>query len=235
MPVYSNAGVPHPELYPHWVVKKTGVPLLLESDWPEAAIGSKYGIVNNGLGEGGNVYRDYEHFLGGLGSCYATTGNVIGAATGVQIISPFTNVGLIGFEHRWLPGSTSDWDFGFEWDVRARMRYVGATGEWMYESDADTFTGFDMPVTVSKPSIAQTGDRWGWARLVIDLEAERYVSFEAAGQDKKLHFRDMASIRLPDPLLGVGPFDFKIFAIATARAASNQTSYTTNWCVSRLD
>jgi len=235
VPVYSNAGVPHPELYPSWVVRKNGVPLLLEADWPEAAIGSKYGIVSAGTGTGSSVYREYGHFWGGLASCLVTTGDDIGDTAGIQVISPFTVNGLLAFEHRWIPGEDVDWDIGFEWSVRARMRYVGETGEWMYESDAGVFASFDEPLTVTKPSVSPTGDRWGWARLIVDLPAEKYMSFEAAGQDGQIHYRDMHTIPLVDPLLGVGAFDLKIFGIATARAASNETSYTTDWCVSRLD
>lgn len=233
MPVYANAGAPHPELYPYWVVRRVGIPLLLEADWPEASMGAKYGIVSSG--DGASVNRDYAHFFGGLGSCVLTTGDALGDTAGIQIMHPFVTAGLVALEHRWIPDASVDWDFGFEWSLRGRMRYVGAAGEWQYESDPGVFSSFAAPVMVAKPRIATTGDHWGWARLVIDLESEQYVSFEAAGQDRRYYYRDLGGMRLVDPGLGVGPFDIKAFGTATTRTAANETSYTTDWCVSKLD
>jgi len=232
-----------PELFPWWVVKKEGVPLLLEADFPETSLEAKFGSLITGGGTGAKLQQSLDRFYGGRGSCICRTNNTVNAVTEVKVTMPFIKNGIVSLEHRWIPApgfGANKWEFGIESRtdniVQARMRYTVSTDEWQYEdpTQSDVYISFSPSVVIRQPLIQAPGDEWGWARLVVDLSKREYVRFQAAGQQAEVWDIDMSGIPMRDRGDAAGTKSLLFFGLGVAGAGSSETFYTTDWCIADL-
>ena len=119
--------------FPAWVIKKIGIPILLESDWtPTVYPNAKYGAYTVGSGTLSRNTTDL--FFGGSASIDLHTSSTIGDAT--EIKTSFYNIfqkgELVAFEFKWIPAisnyASTRFDVGIEPRtsdiVQGRFRYT---------------------------------------------------------------------------------------------------------------
>ena len=228
--------------HPWWSGRKLGQILHQEADWPALAIGKKYGIAGAGTPA---IARDTDRFFGGAASAALTTSAGATDTCECRLRMARANGGLIAFEQRFVPDVTvagAHFEFGVRANrsvtCRGTMRYVvngaGGSGQWYYEETSGVFvaiSGALSPEPGLNPSI---GDLWGWARLLIDAERRRYVSFEAhsEGEAPILHIFPQTPLVTP---AGASTGSLETFARFRNASAAARTSYTTDWLTTVLE
>ena len=224
--------------YPEWLGIKTGVIIFTEADWP-TTIGFKWGTFVTGAG---TVLRDADHGVRGTGAVALSTGILSNDVSEIKHTSPYyVGNGRVALELKWannVPAfGASTFDFGIEprqvvsGFLQGRMRYTVSGDEWTYESGTDVYTSFSDPVIVPRPTTdtaaGGAGDQYGWARLVIDIAKQEYVSFQAAAKGTT-EYRDMTGIPLVNR--GVTTDDVLLFfALNETGGAATELNYTTDW------
>lgn len=235
-------------LFPWWVIRKIGEPILLEADWNYGAFpNNKYGIFASSTG---TLARDTANlFVGGAGSCKMLTAATSNDSTEVKYSHHYLQPKgwLIAMEMKWAEQFSSggtNFHFGIENRDNAnirhiRFRWTNATGRWMYEDNALVYQDFPDSVGGALPierSIVSgtSGDKYNWARCVIDPLNNKYVGFEAAGR-LGLETRDMRQMNLSCTNEGVSTaYEMLFFTLVTAGANSAEAGYTTDWCISAI-
>lgn len=236
----------HPPTIPLWVVNKEGELVLADADF-KSTIGYKWGTFVDGTG---TVISDTNHYFGGSRSVKMLTEAVAGSNAELKINLAYPlGAGIYAMEHKWATGdpnplfASSTIHFGIEPRENAsdgfwqgRVRYTVSSDEWQYESGIDVYTSFSPSIIVEQPSLdtalGGSGDKWGWARLVIDTIKKEYVLFEAAalgGITKK----DMRGI----PLVNRGAatqYNLLFFTLVKTGGVGAEVCRTTDWCITKL-
>jgi len=228
--------------FPWYAVVREGLCILSEADFP-TTMGYKWGAYLTGTGA--DVNKDTNHFYGGGGSVKMTTGNLSGDLSELKLAMQKAFGGKVAFEMRWLPApayGANAFHFGFENRtddlIQGRCRYFVNTDEWQYESGVDVYSSFSPSVVIEQPVFDTapkgSGDVWGWARLVLDLDALAYVKFQCAGKNGLIE-RNMQGIPLVNRgVTATGKNQYLFFTIGYTGAAANQDFWTTDWVISRL-
>jgi len=230
--------------FPTWVVRQEGESILLEADWP-STIGYKYGLTATGTDAA--VTEDTDHFYGGTGAIKLLTGSAaIGNTAEIKISHGHVDSRYVSFEMKWNMAATPTTQHIFftitdsrvtdDKSYTGKIRFTPSSKKWQYESSAGTFKDFDPSIVTDLPHVdtaaGSTGDRWGWARLVIDTQEHKYNRFEASTQSGFVAI-DMEDIDLVEASSPTNTeLLFSVSNVSTAAAA--HTAYTTDWCVCKL-
>lgn len=233
-------------LFPWWVVRKIGEPILLETDWATAMPNCKFGMFATSTG---TLTQDTANLrVGGAGSCKMLTAALSNDSTELKYSHHYINPknAYLALEMKWAMAPVSagtNFQLGIENRDNAnikhvRFRYTSATSKWMYEDNALAYQDFPNsiggPLLIEKPNTisATSGTKWGWVRCVIDPTNGLYVGLEAAGQ-KGIETRDMRPMQLPVTTEGAATaFELLFFSMVVAGSASAETAYCTDWCAS---
>ena len=87
------------KVFPAWVVREQGRPILLEADWP-STVGYKYGSTATGTDAA--VTEDTDHFYGGSGAVKLLTGSAaIGNTAEIKVSHGHVDSRYVSFEMKW--------------------------------------------------------------------------------------------------------------------------------------
>lgn len=235
-------------LFPWWVVRKIGQPILLETDWATAMPNCKFGMFANSTG---TLTQDTANLrVGGAGSCKMLTAATSNDSTELKYSHHYIQPKgwLLAMECKWAMAPVSagtNFQIGIENRDNAnikhiRFRYTSATSKWMYEDTGLTYQDFPNsiggPLNVEKPSVisATSGTKWGWVRCVIDPLNGKYVGLESSGLNG-LETRDMRPLNLSVATEGAATaFELLFFTMVVAGSANAETAYNTDWCISMI-
>lgn len=237
--------------FPWWVVRKDGIPLLLETEFAGTFPNTKFGVL---VGSG-TVSNDTTNLkYGGTGCAKMTTAavNLDGSEIKTTIAEMLPKGDLLAFEFKWAQSfaqGTTEFNFGLESRShtairQARFSWTNATGQIQYESAAGVYSPMSNinasypNATIENPAVNLTaGTPVSWARVVIDPYAATYYSFECPIVDGSGNSYDYTWDMRTVPLTANGvasralylPFTYVITHSATA-----ESGYSTDWCMSQI-
>lgn len=234
-------------LFPYWVVRKIGHLILYDADF-QATIGFKWGTF---VETTGTVISDASHYFGGSRSVKMTTSAVVNESSELKMnLWYLLGAGKYSLEHKWAVGdpalvsASTKIHMGIEprenhatGFYQGRVRYSNNTKEWQYESSTDVYTSFTPPLIIEQPTldtaVAGAGDKWSWARIVIDTIKKEYVLFETIGLGG-YETRDMKGI----PLVSRGvatQYNLLFFVLITNGSNASEVLRSTDWCITKVD